>query len=541
MKSNDCAPNDPLCGGRRVRVAGIQGRVYLDHHATTPCDGRVVDAMLPYFADVFGNPGSKHAHGREASDAVEHARAQVAGAIGAEAAEEVLFTSGATESDNLALRGVLTWSRQRGGHLITVATEHNAVLKVAEQLGGEGFRVTVLPVDRDGLVDVARIARCIRAGEPTLVTVMAANNEIGTVQPIADIGRVCREHGALFHCDATQAVGKIPFDVMAMQIDLASISAHKMYGPKGVGALYVRRGVCLCAGMLGGGQERGLRPGTPNVPGIVGLGAAADLAVAELAAEAARVGELRDHLLARLVDELSDRLHVNGSLEQRLPGNLSVCIDGTDGRRLVERLDARGVCVSTGSACSRGITPSHVLRAIGHTEEQAWSAIRIGLGRWTTLDDIEEAAAEIVAAVREPPVRVAGAPTGDDEDVVERFTWTLQYDTTQRDGRLVRLPDGAMEMRFDGFDGRARRVPVDVDYQPERLDRLPAGLEHMASCSAEVGLATRVLWGWVSPKRRDLGTVIPFGVNGVTYAARLEKHWNAPVGLSVYRVTAGGP
>jgi cysteine desulfurase len=540
MKRNGCAPNDPLCGGRHVRVAGVPGRVYLDHHATTPCDGRVIDAMLPYFADAFGNPGSTHAHGREASDAVEHARAQVASAVGA-AAEEILFTSGATESDNLALRGVLTWSRQRGGHLITVATEHNAVLKVAEQLGGEGFRVTVLPVDREGLVDVARLARCIRAGEPTLVSVMAANNEIGTLQPVAEIGRVCRERGALFHCDATQAVGKIPFDVAAMQIDLASISAHKMYGPKGVGALYVRGGVCLCPTMLGGGQERTLRPGTPNVPGIVALGAAAELAVMEMAAEAERVGEFRDHLLAMLEGELGDRLHVNGSLEQRLPGNLSVCIAGIDGRRLVELLDARGVCVSTGSACSRGITPSHVLRAIGHTEEQAWSAIRIGLGRGTTLEEVETAAAEIVAAVRAPALRVAGAPDDNEEDVVERFTWTLQYDTNQREGRLVRLPDGGMEMRFDGVDGRPRRVPVDVDYQPERLDRVPAGLEHLANVSAEVGLATRVLWGWVSPKHRDLGTVIPFGVNGVTYAARLEKHWNAPVGLSVYRVGAGGP
>lgn len=516
-------------------------RNYLDHHATTPCDPRVLEAMLPYFTEVFGNPGSTHAHGRDASDAVERARATVAHAIGADESEEILFTSGATESNNLALRGALTWSRQRGGHVITVATEHSAVLKVAEQLRGEGFRVTVLPVARDGLVDVGRIARCIRAGEPTLVSVMAANNEIGTVQPIAEIGRICREHGALFHCDATQAVGKIPFHVVAMNIDLASISAHKMYGPKGVGALYVRRGVSLCPSMLGGGQEHGLRPGTPNVSGIVGFGAAAALAVTEMEAEAAQIGNLRDYLLALLVSELGDRLHVNGSIAHRLPGNLSICIDGIDGRRLVSQLDARGISVSTGSACSRGITPSHVLRAIGHTEEQAWSALRIGLGRGTTSTDITWAAAEIVEAVHEATLRVAGAPTNDDEDVVERFSWTIQFDSLQRDGRLVRLPDdGGLEMRFEGVDGQPRHVPLDIDYQPERFDRVPAGLEHLATCSSEVGLATRVLWGWVSPKHRELGTVIPFGVNGVTYAARLEKHWNAPVGLSVYRVGAGG-
>jgi cysteine desulfurase len=517
-------------------------RIYLDHHATTPCDQRVLDAMLPYFTDAFGNPGSTHTHGREAGDAVERARAAVASAIGADDADEIVFTSGATESDNLALRGVLTWSRQRGGHLVTIATEHNAVLKVAEQLRGEGFRVTVLPVDHDGLVDVRRIARSIRASEPTLVSVMGANNEIGTVQPIAEIGRVCRERGALFHCDATQAIGKVPFDVIAMHVDLASISAHKMYGPKGVGALYVRHGVSLCPSMLGGGQERGLRPGTLHVPGIVGLGAAAELALVELEGEAARLAELRDHLLAMLVDELGDRLHVNGSLDHRLPGNLSICIDGIDGRHLVAQLDARGISVSTGSACSRGITPSHVLRAIGHTEEQVWSAIRIGLGRATTLEEIETAAAAIVDAVHEPALRVAGSPT-DGEDVVERFTWTIQYDSVQRDGRLVRRPDdGGVEMRFDGIDGQPRHVPVDVDYQPERLDRVPAGLERLASVSTEVGFATRALWGWVSPKHRELGTVIPFGVDGVTYAARLERHWNAPVGLSVYRVaaTAGG-
>jgi cysteine desulfurase len=374
--------------------------IYLDHHATTPCDPRVVEAMLPHFSDAFGNPGSRHRFGRDAEEAVEAAREQLAAVIGA-APQEILFTSGATESDNLALRGMLAWSRQRGGHLVTCATEHNAVLKVAEQLRGEGFRCTVLPVDGDGLVDVDNIARVITAGEPTLVSIMAANNEIGTIQPIADIGRLCRERGAVFHCDATQAIGKLPFDVMATCVDLASISGHKMYGPKGVGALYVRRGVCLCPSILGGGQEQGLRAGTSNVPGIVGLGAAAALAQEEMGEEAGRLAALRDELLDQLVAGLGDRVRVNGSLQHRLPGNLSVCIAGVDGRELVRWLDGRGIAVSTGSACSRGITPSHVLRALGRSEQEAWEAVRIGLGRGTTTVEIEVVSSAIVEAAHE--------------------------------------------------------------------------------------------------------------------------------------------
>jgi cysteine desulfurase len=383
-----------------LRVSGVAPTaIYLDHHATTPCDPRVVEAMLPAFSAAFGNPGSRHRFGRDAEAAVEQAREQLASVIGAEPGE-VVFTSGATESDNLALRGALGWSRQRGGHLITCATEHNAVLKVAEQLRGEGFRCTVLPVDGDGLVDVDAIGRVITPGEPTVVSVMAANNEIGTLQPIAAIGRLCRERGAVFHCDATQAIGKIPFDVAALGVDLASISAHKMYGPKGVGALYVRRGVCLCPGIVGGGQEQGLRAGTSNVHGIVGLGAAAALAQEEIGEEAERLAALRDELLDRLVAGLGDRVRVNGSVRHRLPGNLSVCIAGVDGRELVRALDGQGVAVSTGSACSRGITPSHVLRAIGRTEREAWEAIRIGLGRWTTGHEIRAANEVIVAVVR---------------------------------------------------------------------------------------------------------------------------------------------
>jgi cysteine desulfurase len=375
--------------------------IYVDHHATTPCDPRVVQAILPYFTEACGNPGSPHSMGAAAAAAVELARGQLAALIAADPSE-IVFTSGATESDNLALLGAVVWARQRGGHVITCATEHSAVLRPAEQIAGEGFRLTVLGVDGEGLVDPDRVAYTIRAGEPTLVSIMTANNEIGTVQPIAEIGRICRRRGVLFHTDATQGVGKLPFDVGAMCIDLASISAHKMYGPKGVGALYVRRGVCICPLLLGGGQERGLRPGTQNVSGIIGLGVAAAIATAERDTEAARVGALRGYLLELLVAGLGPRrVQVNGSMRSRLPGNLSICIDSASGGELVRQLDAQGIALSTGSACSKGITPSHVLRAIGRSEREARSAIRMGLGRWTTTEEIQIVAAAIVGAVQE--------------------------------------------------------------------------------------------------------------------------------------------
>ncbi len=378
--------------------------IYLDHHATTPCDPRVLQAILPYFTEVSGNPGSPHQMGAAAAAAVELARGQLAALVGADPSE-IIFTSGATESDNLALLGALVWVRQRGGHLVTCATEHSAVLRVAEQLRGEGFRLTVLGVDREGLVDPDAVAYAIRCNEPTLVSIMVANNEIGTVQPIAEIGRICRRRGALFHSDATQGIGKVPFNVEAGCVDLASISGHKMYGPKGIGALYVRRGTCLCPILLGGGQERGLRPGTQNVPGIVGLGAAAAIAAAEGDEEAARMGGLRDYLLELLVGGLGGRVQVNGSMRSRLPGNLSVCIDSASGGELVRQLDAQGIAVSTGSACSKGIKPSHVLLALGRSEREARSAIRIGLGRWTAPEEIQTAAAAIVGAVQEQDAR----------------------------------------------------------------------------------------------------------------------------------------
>ncbi len=365
---------------------------YLDHHATTPIDPRVLDAMLPYLREQYGNPGSPHAYGRAADAAVERARVQVAGLLGAHPSE-IVFTSGATESDNLALRGVAAFYRDVGDHLVVSTIEHKAILQTADELEAGGMRVTRVPVGRDGLVDPRAIADAI---EPStiLVSVMLANNEIGTVQPIAEIGRITRARRVLLHTDAVQALGRIPVDVDRDGVDLLSVSAHKMYGPKGVGALFVRQRrprVRLVPEIAGGGQEGGRRPGTLNVAGIVGLGKAAEIAQAEGPEEARRVAVLRDRLRAAL----GPRARVNGSMRARLPGNLSVCIDGAVGRELVEALDARGIACSTGSACSKGIEPSHVLLALGHTPEIALSALRFGLGRWTTAEDVDRAAAAL--------------------------------------------------------------------------------------------------------------------------------------------------
>jgi cysteine desulfurase len=371
--------------------------IYLDHHATTPLDPRVLAAMLPYLREHFGNPGSPHAFGRVAEAAVERARAQIAGLVGAQPSE-IVFTSGATESNNLALRGVAAFYRDLGDHLVTTAIEHKAVLETTDDLEAGGLRVTRVPVDDQGVVDPEAIADVIEPGT-LLVSVMLANNEIGTVQPLAEIGRITRARGVLLHTDAVQGLGKVPFDVEAMGVDLASISAHKMHGPKGIGALYVRQQrprVRLVPELTGGGQEGGRRPGTLNVPGVVGLGAAAELARQERAAEALRVGALRD----RLLGALGSRVHVNGSLPHRLPGNLSVCFPGSDGRALVEALDARGVACSTGSACSRGVEPSHVLLALGHTADEARSAVRFGLGRWTTAAEVDQAARIVLEVLR---------------------------------------------------------------------------------------------------------------------------------------------
>ena len=375
--------------------------LYLDYHATTPVDPRVLDAMLPFFTERFGNPHSKqHAWGWEGRDAVEAARAQVAALINASPAE-IVFTSGATESNNLALRGIVSAraSSEAPRHVITTAIEHKSVLDVCHSFEQDGCAATVLGVDAGGLVDPAELRRALRP-ETVIVSVMAANNEIGTVQPMAALGAIVREHGALFHTDAAQAAGKVPIDVRAMNIDLLSLTGHKFYGPKGCGALFIRKArprIALAPQALGGGQENGLRSGTLNVPGIVGLGRAAEICRLEMDAEAARLGALRDRLLEGLRARVPG-LRVNGTLEQRLPHNLHVSFDGVEGERLLMALG--DLAVSTGSACASGSqAPSHVLQAIGATSERSGASIRFGLGRSTCAEDIEFAIERVSAVV----------------------------------------------------------------------------------------------------------------------------------------------
>jgi cysteine desulfurase len=365
--------------------------IYLDHHATTPVAPAVLDAMLPYFAERFGNAASRqHAFGWQADEAVERARQQVARLIGARA-KEIVFTSGATEANTLALRGAIAARRERGHHVVTVATEHKAVLDTCARLEREGCRITVLPVDRDGRVDVDGFAAAL-GDDTVLASLMAANNEIGVLQPIRELAAACRTKGVWFHTDAVQAAGHVPFDVEALGIDLASISAHKMYGPKGVGALYVRRSpkVVLEPQVVGGGQEGGLRAGTLNVPGIVGLGAAAELATADLVAEARRVSALRDRLLAGLTVAL-DGVTVSGSMTARLPHNLHVTFAGVDADALMSSL-ADELAVSSGSACASGSREvSHVMRALGAATGAASGSVRFGLGRGTTAEHVDAA------------------------------------------------------------------------------------------------------------------------------------------------------
>ena len=384
--------------------AGVKLPIYMDNHATTPLDPRVLDAMMPYFTGKFGNAASRnHSFGWEAEQATEVAREQIAKLIGA-TAKEIIFTSGATESNNLAIKGIGEMYRERGNHIITQVTEHKAVLDTCKRMEKAGFRVTYLPVKADGLIDLEDLKRAID-DKTILVSIMFANNEIGVIQPVAEIGKICREKGVIFHTDGVQAVGKIPVDVNAMNIDVLSLSAHKIYGPKGVGALYVRRRnprVQISEQINGGGHERGMRSGTLNVPGIVGLGAACEIAREEMASEDKRLRALRDKLKAKLESNL-DYIHVNGSWEHRLPGNLNMSFVYVEGESLL--MGINDVAVSSGSACtSATLEPSYVLKALGLGDDVAHSSIRFGLGRFNTeaeVDYVSDKVIDIVQKLRE--------------------------------------------------------------------------------------------------------------------------------------------
>jgi cysteine desulfurase len=372
--------------------------VYLDNHATTPVDPRVLEAMLPYLMDKFGNAASRsHSFGWSADKAVEAARAQVAALIGANK-NEIVFTSGATESDNLAIKGIAEARRSQGNHIITISTEHKAVLDSCKRLEKYGYRVTYLPVPKDGLVDLDAI-RLEITDATILVSVMVANNETGVLQPIAEIGKLCREREIVFHSDAAQAIGKLPIHVVRENIDLLSISAHKAYGPKGVGALYVRDGIEIEPTIDGGGHERGMRSGTLNVPGIVGLGRACEIFLKEMPQESCRIAGLRNRLHEKIKIGL-DEVYVNGSMEQRLPGNLNISFAGIDGEELMTAMD--DIAVSSGAACtSAQIEPSYVLKASGLSDELAQASIRFGIGRFNTEAEIDYVADKVIHTVEQ--------------------------------------------------------------------------------------------------------------------------------------------
>ena len=372
--------------------------IYLDYQATTPIDPRVLEAMMPYFTHQFGNPHSRsHSYGWEAEEGVEKARGQVAKLIGADE-KEVIFTSGATESNNLAIRGVAEFYKDRKNHIVTTVTEHKCVLDTCRHLEQQGFEVTYLPVQKNGLIDLEALRAAV-TDKTVVVSVMAVNNEIGVIQPLAEIGKICREKKAFFHTDAAQAAGKIPLDVEAMNIDLMSISGHKIYGPKGIGALYVRRKprVRLVPLIVGGGQERGFRSGTLPTPLCVGLGEAAEIAMNEMEGEAKRLAKLQARMLKGLQDRLPE-IFVNGDLEHRIPGNLNISFAYVEGELLM--MGIKNLAVSSGSACtSASLEPSYVLRALGVEEEMAHTSLRIGLGRFTTEHEVDTAVEELVRHV----------------------------------------------------------------------------------------------------------------------------------------------
>ncbi len=377
----------------------IHKPIYLDCHSTTPVDERVVQAMLPYFTEHFGNAASNnHQYGWESEAAVKQARETLAKAIKA-SPEEIIFTSGATESNNLAIKGVAEAYFQKGRHMITVQTEHNAVIDPCKYLETMGFKVTYLPVKSDGLIDLEQLEAAFQA-DTILVSVMAANNEIGVLQPLAKIGAICAERDVLLHTDAAQAIGKIPLDVQQMNIHLMSLTAHKVYGPKGIGALYVRRRnpkVKLAPQLHGGGHERGLRSGTLNTPQIVGFAKAVELGIAEMKSETKRLIKLRDRLWNKL--STLDGVYLNGHPTERLPGNLNISVEGVDGAALLLGLQPV-VAVSSGAACtSAKVAPSHVLKALGHSEALAYASVRFGIGRFNTLEEIDRVAEAAIATI----------------------------------------------------------------------------------------------------------------------------------------------
>jgi cysteine desulfurase len=390
---NVTASNEPL-------PKGVKLPIYMDNHATTPLDPRILEAMMPYLTGIFGNAASRnHSFGWEAEQAVDKAREQVAKLIGA-TAKEIIFTSGATESNNLAIKGIAEMYRERGNHIITQVTEHKAVLDTCKRLEKSGYRITYLPVQADGLIDIEDLKRAMD-DQTILVSIMYANNEIGVIQPIREIGALCHEKGVLFHTDAVQAVGKIPVNVIADNIDVLSLSGHKIYGPKGVGALYVRRRnprVQISEQINGGGHERGMRSGTLNVPGIVGLGAACEIAMNEMESEGKRELELREYLKAKLEKAL-DYVHVNGNMDHHLPGNLNMSFVYVEGESLL--MGINDIAVSSGSACtSATLEPSYVLKALGLGDDVAHSSIRFGLGRFNTKEEVDYVSDKIIDVVQ---------------------------------------------------------------------------------------------------------------------------------------------
>ena len=376
-------------------------RIYLDYAATTPMRSEVVEAMLPYFTEVFGNPSTIYSYGQEAKEAIEESRSKIARLIKAQE-EEIVFTGSGTEADNLALTGIIYASEGKKDHIITSAVEHHAVSETTKFLEKRRYKISYLPVDEYGLVNPDDVKKALTA-KTVLISVMHANNEVGTIEPIKEIGRIAREAKVYFHTDAVQAVGHIGVDVKELGVDLLSISAHKLYGPKGVGALYIRKGTRIAPLMHGGEQEKRRRAGTENVPGIVGLGVAAELALEEIEEEAGRLRQLRDRLVEGLKERIK-HIHFNGHPVKRLPNNVNICVEYVEGESMVLNLDLEGICVSTGSACtSSNLEPSHVLSSMGLPPELAHGSLRFTLGKWTTNEDINrvlEVLPRIVAKLR---------------------------------------------------------------------------------------------------------------------------------------------